>query len=60
MKLLEIRRDVMSVQGYGVPLCIQFGSTAFYLGRWRNRPGGWRIEILTPLHRFRISPPARQ
>ena len=56
---MRIKRNVESVQGRGVRLLIQVGSTAFLWGDVPDDPRKgtlypWRLEILTPAFRFRF------
>lgn len=51
--MLEFRRNVASTQAKGCFGCLHVGEVAVYI--WPGFPVayGWRLELLTPLHRFR-------
>lgn len=53
LSFVEIKRNVMATQAAACWGCIHVGSVAVYLGFTLRRVAGWRLEILTPLHRFR-------
>lgn len=52
--LLEIRRGIEYSQAFGCLACLQIGTVALFLGRYRA-DCLLRIELLTPIHRFRIA-----
>lgn len=50
----QVRSAVAYTQAFGCRLCLHVGSIAFFFGRKRDGRGP-RIEVLTPLHKFRYS-----
>lgn len=52
-RLIETKRNVMSTQAKSCWGCLHVFDRAFYLWVTNKRAYGWRLEILTPLHRFR-------
>lgn len=52
---LTIRTGVEYTQGYGCWLCLHVGSTVFYVGR--REGDSLRLELFTPLERFRVAGP---
>jgi hypothetical protein len=52
--MIQIHRDVASTQAYGCRFCLHTGSIAVYFGRMTGGRGP-RLELFTPLHRFRWS-----
>ena len=54
MRLLSIKTNVASLQAYGCKVCLHIGSVAFIIGQ-RKGDCLFRLELFTPLHRWRIS-----
>lgn len=56
-RLIKVATNVAYVQARNCWGCLHIGSTAFYL--WTpyddNRHGSWRLEVLTPMHKWRFS-----
>lgn len=52
-RLVHIERDVMHTQAYGCWLCLHVGGTAIFFGRRKGY--ALRLELFTPLHRWRLS-----
>lgn len=52
-KYLHIKRNVMATQAYGCWLCLHIGDIAIFLGRRKGY--GIRVELFTPLHKWRLS-----
>ena len=53
MKILEIRKDVISTQSKNCFFCVQIGTIAFYI--LVGLKNIFRLEFLTPLRKFRLS-----
>ena len=53
--MFEIRRNVEFTQAWGCWLALHVGTTVMFIGH-RNG-SSLRIELLTPLHAFRVSLP---
>ena len=52
---MRIVKNVEYLQAKNCRLCIHVGLTAFIFGEgWKGK--ATRVEIFTPLHRFRFSP----
>lgn len=51
--MIEVKRGVYATQARCCWGCLQVGMTAVYLGFMPRRDYGWRLELFTPLHRFR-------
>jgi hypothetical protein len=51
---VSVQRDVAYTQAKGCCLCLHVWTWAIYFGR-RASGRGPRLELLTPLHRFRWS-----
>lgn len=53
MKLLDIQKDVIYTQAKKCLFCVQISRIVFYiLVGFKNI---FRLELLTPLHKFRLS-----
>lgn len=52
--MIHIHRDVTYTQAKGCLFCLHVGSVAVYFGTTKNGRGP-RLELFTPLHRFRWS-----
>ena len=52
-RLLETRCNVFSTQAKSCWGCLHIGMRVFYIWTTLRREYGWRLEILTPLRRFR-------
>lgn len=52
-RYLHIKRDVLYTQAYGCWLCLHVGSTAVFIGR--RKGNAVRLELFTPLHKWRLS-----
>lgn len=55
MRLLTVQRNVASTQAKGTLFCLHVGGTALHFFNGSNPMPGFRLELFTPLHRFRWS-----
>jgi len=51
--LIETKRGVYATQAGACWGCLHVGWWAFYIWPTLRRHAGWRLEVLTPLHRWR-------
>jgi hypothetical protein len=52
--LLKVERDVYSAQGFNSWGVLQVGMTLFRIFNGTRKPFVWRLELLTPSHKFRF------
>ena len=52
-RLLKVKTRVMAAQARSCWGCLHVGEWAFFIWVTNKRDYGWRLELFTPLHRFR-------
>jgi hypothetical protein len=53
---MTIMHNTAHAQAANCHLCLHIGTTAIFFGERKGKGYGLRIEILTPMQKFRISP----